>query len=427
MNALARTRSERPTLRDEPAVNLYGDRLREGAMVGFYIVVEPVAEGGCGSVYRAQHAASGEVVAIKILHRQHATDSNMVKRFRREALAVQRIGHPGVVAIQDVGWLHDGRPYCIMEWIDGNDLATELSRRGRFSPAEILEVAEQIGAALDAAHCSGVVHRDVKAANVMIRRADDGQVRLTLLDFGIAKWAEPVGHATVTQGTLLGTPEAMAPEQIRGEPVDARTDVYAFGVLLFQLATGRLPFTGRDAAEIEEKHLQSPPPRASDLAPVPAGFDAIVQRCLCKQPADRYQEMPELLADLMAVLAPAPDLHRACVGVLVSGGEEADEVLDRAADLLRAAGMTIALDVSNAVLGVLAGDSEEDRHRAIACARELCQPGVSVSVHAGQVDGDRSGPLFHLGDWPTAEPDRIAVSGAAVTAERPADPRITWC
>ena len=222
-------------------VDLYGDRLGAGAVVGAFLIDELVAEGGCGAVYRARDMASGELAAIKVLHRHHAADGNMVKRFRREALAVQRIGHPGVVAIREVGALHDGRPYCVMEWLDGEDLSVELTRRGRLSAGEILEVAEQVGASLAAAHACGVIHRDVKAANVMARR-DGAATRYTLVDFGIAKWAAPGEHATVTHATLLGTPQAMAPEQIRGEPVDARTDVYAFGVLLFQLATGRFPF-----------------------------------------------------------------------------------------------------------------------------------------------------------------------------------------
>ncbi|HEU5058888.1 MAG TPA: serine/threonine-protein kinase [Kofleriaceae bacterium] len=412
-------------------VGLYGDRLGEGALVGGFLIDELVAEGGCGAVYRAREMASGERVAIKVLHRNLAADGNMVKRFRREAQAVQRIGHPGVVAIREIGALHDGRPYCAMEWLDGHDLAIELGRRGRLSPGEILEIAEQVGASLAAAHACGVVHRDVKAANVMVRR-DGEAISTTLIDFGIAKWAAPGEQVTVTFATLLGTPQAMAPEQIRGEPVDARTDVYAFGVLLFQLATGRFPFQGSDAAEIEEQHLVAPPPRPGELAPLPPRFDAVVARALAKSPADRHQDMAELLADLRAALGGegAVPAARACVAVLVAGDEDTDDdLLDRAADALRAAGMTIALDLSNAVLAVLPGDSEEERRRALACALALCRPGLSVAVHAAAIDRDRpgSGPLFQLAQWPAARRDRVAVSSAAAPAERPADPRVTWC
>jgi len=410
-------------------VGLYGDRLGAGAVVGDFLIDELVAEGGCGAVYRARHLASGEQAAIKVLHRQHAADGNMVKRFRREALAVQRIGHPGVVAIREVGALHDGRPFCVMDWLEGQDLGFELAGRGRLSPGEILDVAEQVGAALAAAHACGVVHRDIKAANVMVRR-DQERARYTLIDFGIAKWAAPGEQATVTFATLLGTPQAMAPEQIRGEQVDARTDVYAFGVLLFQLATGRFPFSGSDAAEIEEQHLVSPPPRPGELAPVPAGFDAVVLRALEKRPGDRHPGMAELLVELRAALSGRPGAARTSVGVLVSGDEESDALLDRASERLRAAGMTVALDVANAVLAVMPGDSDAERQRAIACALELCQPGLSICVHAGEVAPDREGEgaLFQLASWPPAQPDRVVVSAAAAPAPagRPGDPRITW-
>jgi len=407
------------------AIDLYGERLGEGAAVDGFVIDGLVAEGGCGSLYRARDMASGETVAIKLLHRQHAADGNMVKRFRREAQAVQHIGHPGVVAIRTIGALHDGRPYIAMDWLEGQDLGCELAQRGRLSPAEILEVAEQVGAALEAAHGCGVLHRDVKASNVMVRREGE-RVRYTLIDFGIAKWAAPGEQATVTFATLLGTPQVMAPEQIRGEPVDARTDVYAFGVLLFQLATGRYPFAGSDAAEIEEQHLVAPPPRPGELAPVPTGFDAVVLRALEKRPADRQQSIGELLAELRAALAGGPAIS---VGMLVSADEESDELLDRAAERMRASGMTLALDMASAVLGVLPGDSEAERDRAVRLALELCQPGISICLHAAAVDRERpaSGPLFQLASWPAAERARVVVSAAAAPAARPADARIIWC
>ncbi len=393
-------------------IDLYGDRLGAGAVVGAFMIDELVAEGGCGAVYRARDLATGEPAAIKVLHRQHAADGNMVKRFRREALAVQRIAHPGVVAIREVGALHDGRPYCVREWLEGEDLSVELTRRGRLSVGEILEVAEQVGASLAAAHACGVIHRDVKAANVMVRQGGEA-TRYTLVDFGIAKWAAPGEHATVTHATLLGTPQAMAPEQIRGEPVDARTDVYAFGVLLFQLATGRFPFQGSDAAEIEEQHLAAPPPRPGELAPLSARFDAVVMRALAKRPADRHQSIAELVADLHAALGgEAATAGRHAVGLLVSGDEVADDLLDQAAEAMRAAGMAIALDLPSAVLGVLPGDSEEERQRALACALALCRPGLSIALHAapvdvGAVEAGRGRRLGHHPAVPAQEIDQV--------------------
>src|SRR5690606_37882855 len=172
--------------------------------------------------------------------------------------------------------------------------------RGGLSAAELLEVAEQVGLALAAAHARGVIHRDVKPSNVvLVERA--GVRRLVLIDFGIAR-IESSAEVTISSESTIGTSEAMAPEQIRGEPADPRTDVYALGVMLFQLATGRPPFRG-EPAEVEDQHLHAPAPSASEIAAMPAAFDAVIARCLAKRRDDRYPDPGALLADLRAALA----------------------------------------------------------------------------------------------------------------------------
>jgi eukaryotic-like serine/threonine-protein kinase len=404
----------------DPSVPLYGDPLGAGALVGPYLVDAALGGGGGGTVYRAHHPDTGAVVAVKVLHRQWLAIPTMVQRFRREARALARVDHPGVVAIRDVGALHDGRPYCVMEWLDGPDLASELAARGSLSSAELADAAEQIGAALAAVHRSGVIHRDVKPSNVVVVDQPCGR-RLVLVDFGIARWDEPDARVTVTSGSTVGTAEAMAPEQIRGEPADVRTDVYAFGVMLFPLATGRPPFGG-DPAEIEDQHLNAPAPRASLVAPVSSEFDAVVARCLAKRPADRYSTMDELLAALRPALAGAAPNAAICVGVHIEATtgdlDLADQLLERAAGALADAGLVVTIDTGNALLGVLRGDSDEVRVRAVACALQIATGGLTIRVHAAEAiahgSSFRGGELFRLAAWPAAAGrDLVSVSPAA--------------
>lgn len=390
-----------------PALALYGDLLGQGAVVGDHVIEARVGRGGCGAVYRARSIKSGATVAIKVLHRELAADPRMVARFAREARAVKAIAHPGVVDIHDIGTLHDGRPYYAMEWLDGRDLAHELSARGGMTAAEIREIAEQIGGALGAVHAAGVVHRDVKPANIVAVGSPDRR-RFVLVDFGIARWIDPEPGQTVTAASVVGTPESMAPEQIRGERVDARTDVYGFGVLLFQLATGRPPFCGADATEVEDQHLNAPPPRASDLAAVPPAIDPVIARCLAKRPEDRPASIAGVLVELRAALA-GPSAERIrCVGLHVAAAtddaDRADQLLERALCQLRGAGLTVAADTGNSVIAVVRGDGPGERERAAAAAHRIAGPGITVRIHAADAIIDRGrfrgGPLFCLADWP---------------------------
>jgi serine/threonine-protein kinase len=219
----------------------------------------------------------------------------MVARFEREAATVNRIQHPNIVDIYEFGELAPGRPYYIMELLEGTDLRKLLREQGRFSAQDAFDLVEPVCKAVQAAHEAGIVHRDIKASNVVVVQLGGRRV-IKLVDFGIAKpIGEAKGQGLTEPGLLIGTAHNMAPEHVRGGLLDARTDVYALGILIFQMLTGHYPFDASDPAEIAMQHLYSPPPRPSASVPVAPAVDAIVLRCLEKLPERRFASATELL------------------------------------------------------------------------------------------------------------------------------------
>jgi serine/threonine-protein kinase len=278
-----------------------------GATVGSFHVLRPLGRGGMGTVYLAEHPIIGSRVAIKFLHESMAASPELVARFYDEARAVNRIGHENIVGIFDLSMLPPNRYYIVMEYLDGESLAA-LLRRGAVSVDEGLAILVQLCDALQCAHERGVVHRDLKPDNVFVLRRR-GAPFVKLLDFGIAKLRDaPAGGHTVA-GMLVGTPEYMAPEQCDNRPVDARADVYALGVMAYQLLTGVLPFSG-GIAQLLVAHLQEEPrpPRSVNGLLAPALEDAIL-RAMRKRPADRFPDMASFGAALSAARearGPAP-------------------------------------------------------------------------------------------------------------------------
>ncbi|QRN96683.1 serine/threonine protein kinase [Archangium violaceum] len=326
---------------------LYGEELAPGARVGGFLVEEVRHRGVVAVLYRARDERSGASVALKVMRPQYASSENALRRFEQECRTLEQLAHPHIVRVLESGELRDGRPWLAMEWLEGRDLEAELAARGPFPPREALRVLEPVAAALGAAHALGIVHRDIKAQNVMVRPGAGGAPHVTLVDFGIAKLLDP-GHrslALTSTGVTVGTPVAMAPEQILGAPVDARTDLYGLGVLLHQLLTGRLPFSAGSQAELEELHLHAPPPSPSHLAPVPTALDAVVKRCLAKRPEDRYPDTAALMEDLRRALEPSagPGGRTRGLGLYLcarpEAGEDADDdaldALDRVLDAAR--------------------------------------------------------------------------------------------
>ncbi len=256
---------------------------------------ELIGAGGMGHVFRAEQLALERTVAVKVLHRRLVADDDARTRFTLEARAASRLEHPHVVAIHDLDELEDGRPYLVMEFLRGYSLASVLEREGALPLPRALRIVGQVLAALAEGHTLGIVHRDVKPENVVLEATRTGGDHAKLVDFGLAFWR---GRSAAESGDLVcGTPEYVSPESVRGEPIDARADLYSTGVMLFELLTGRRPFVASTPALTGMRHLTEPAPRLSDAAhgrDFPDVVEAIVARALAKRPAGRYRDAHEM-------------------------------------------------------------------------------------------------------------------------------------
>ncbi|MEM9071196.1 MAG: serine/threonine-protein kinase [Myxococcota bacterium] len=261
-----------------------------------YRVVGVLGEGGMGIVYQVTHLGLQKPMALKLLRGHLASDTTVVDRFVREAQAATAIGHPNIVSIHDFGRLKDGAAYFVMEYLAGESL-TALIRRGRLGVADIIPVAEQIASALSAAHQRGVIHRDLKPDNVQLISRGDNPRFVKVLDFGVAKVGGASSKLTRT-GTVFGTPHYISPEQASGQSVDARTDIYALGVILYEMCTGEVPFDGDTFMGILSKHMFDEPPRPTSLHPDAVALEPVILKALAKRPEDRYESMDALLIDL---------------------------------------------------------------------------------------------------------------------------------
>lgn len=267
---------------------------RAGITVGRYRLDELLSTGGMGEVWRAFDTTLGRQVAVKLLA-AGINDAADHERFVREARAAAQLNHPNVVAIFDVGeW--SGRPYLVMELLDGHTLAEELHARGPLPVAEVRDLAAQAASALNAAHANGVVHRDIKPSNLF--RTRDGVLKV--VDFGIARVLDEASTRLTRTGTVVGTAAYLAPEQARGWSADARTDLYSLGCVIYQLLCGRTPFTG-GVTEVIYGHLHTPPKPPSRLRPdVPADLEALVLALLAKEPDERPSDAIQVRAALLA-------------------------------------------------------------------------------------------------------------------------------
>jgi serine/threonine-protein kinase len=270
------------------------DTLLNTLFDGRYRILRKLGTGGMANVYLAEDEVLGRRVAIKILNDRHAGDDQFVERFRREAKNAAGLSHPNIVSIYDRGEA-EGTYYIAMEYLDGRSLKELIVARGPAPVNVAIDYARQILAAIRFAHRHGIVHRDIKPHNVLV----DGEGRLKVTDFGIAR----AGASQMTEaGSIIGTAQYLSPEQAKGAPVDQTSDLYSVGVVLYELLTGVVPFSGETPVEIAMKHLSSPPESPSaKRAEIPRELDYVVLRALAKDPADRYQSAEEMDADLARV------------------------------------------------------------------------------------------------------------------------------
>ena len=270
---------------------------------GRYHVSKKIGEGGMSFVYLADDATTGERVAIKILAPKLATDPTAMARLRREAELGGRLAHPNVCHIIRLGETADGRVYIVMPFLQGELLCDRESRVGHIPLAEALPLIGHIAAGLGVAHALGIIHRDLKPENVMLCPAPDGSERAVVMDFGLAKERVLGGdlQKLTATGIVLGTPEFMSPEQLRGKPLDARTDIYALALLAFEMLTGKLPFAGKTQQDVMIARLKGDPIPIRDMRPelkFPAAVERVLMRGMQREPMQRYATAAELATAL---------------------------------------------------------------------------------------------------------------------------------
>lgn len=281
-----------------------------------YRVDERLGVGGMGAVYRAEHVLMKKPVAVKVLHREMTVMDEIVKRFEREAIAAGRIEHPNVTVATDFGKLEDGSFYLVLEYVPGRSLTKAIKEDGVFPAERALFIARQVAAGLGAAHAAGIVHRDLKPDNIMLIERGGTKDFVKVLDFGIAKVTatDEGGSSQLTRiGSVFGTPQYMAPEQAAGKPVDHRADLYALGLVLYEMLAGKPAFASPELVALLTKQLLEPPPPLPSSVPPEA--NAIVMRLLEKDPETRLQTAQDVIAAIDAYLGPALPPDSTVLGV----------------------------------------------------------------------------------------------------------------
>src|SRR6202140_1765301 len=323
-----------------------------GRRLGPYEILSGIGAGGMGEVYKARDTRLNRIVAIKVLPAHLADRSELRERFEREARTIASLNHPHICTLFDIGQ-QDGIDYLVMEYLEGETLAQRLLK-GSLPIDLVLQYAIEISDALDKAHRNGVTHRDLKPGNIVLTKSGS-----KLLDFGLAKLRQeskpdtPLSElATVkggetAEGTILGTLQYMAPEQVEARPVDARTDIFAFGAVVYEMATGKKAFEGRSQASLIAKILETDPPPISSLQPVtPPALDRLVKKCLAKEPEKRWQAASDVCDELKWIAEPGQGSQAATPA---SGGIAKSGVRERLGWLVAAVAILVAVGLGTAV------------------------------------------------------------------------------
>jgi serine/threonine-protein kinase len=384
-----------------------------------YFVNGLIGTGGMGQVYKATHITLDRPVALKMLSKSFLSDASMVQRFHREARAASKLNHPNCISIQDFGQTEDGALYIAMEYLPGRSLAKLLADEFPLGEARVVRIVGQILAALAEAHAAGIIHRDLKLANVMVEARRDEPDFVKVLDFGIAKLSEPGAGGQLTgTGIVCGTPGYMSPEQARGEELDARSDLYAVGVILYELLTGRLPFESETPMGFVAKHMTEIPVPPSERRPdvgISAGLDDIVMRTLAKGRDERpasAEELRELLftCELSPEAAPPSSAPGHASTVVLHAMTPAPP-----APRPRPSPPPSAVRPSPAVRRVdVPGARPSGAHPALASGRHAAEPTQQSGRYAAPPPATPGGGSLVRGGRrpPPQSPEKVAGSGA---------------
>jgi len=394
--------------------------LTAGQSIGNYRILAKIGTGGMGAVYLAEHPLIGKKVALKVIHRELAGNKEVVQRFFQEARAVNKIGNEHIVEIHDFGVTPEGDHFYIMEYLEGRTLASVLARAPVLDVMRALHIGAQIASALAAAHASGVIHRDLKPDNIMLMNRLGDPDFVKVLDFGLAKMFAAAGGAAVQTaiGVLLGTPQYMSPEACESKrDIDHRTDIYALGILLFQMLTGKLPFDGETMGEVLVKQVTALPPAPRGLNPaIPPAVEQILLRCLAKPPDARFPTMlalREALLDPEAYLRGSPPIAPARSVAPGEAGVDARQVIAAAEQRTRLLdGPALPLPATE--------------------ARTLIAPGAAPGPIPGPIPGQvpgaprRTAPVQVPGLAPPIEPQMNTMRIATPHGYTSRPPRKVW-
>ncbi|HEU0031178.1 MAG TPA: protein kinase [Kofleriaceae bacterium] len=392
---------------------------------GRYRVIELIGEGGMGKVYLAEHIEIGKRVALKVLHPSYSRMPDLVERFRREARAASKIGHPNIVDVTDSGTTADGSVYFVMEYLEGVELGSVIEREGALDVARALKISGQICRALSAAHAQGIVHRDLKPENIFLITRDGAADVVKVLDFGIAKTTEAEAareRRLTSPGMAMGTPEYMSPEQAAGRPADARCDVYALGAIMYEMVTGIPPYTGDNFMEIlTKKATQDPTPPHQVRKELPGPVSDLVVSAMARNPDARPQTMETLEYELNKCLSGR--------GVAVA------QILGMTTDPTVVATLNPGLSMRSLDDGIVVPRPAQPASPALSMTRATTQSGPSQSSPAssltfsnpnamnelpGMWSGPASitttGPLLGHGSRPTSEPTATTATAVAAAA-----------